>query len=226
MVRRAVDEQSTGSRAALEQLCQNCWYPIYAFIRRSGKSAEDAEDLCQGFFQRVLSARLFAAADPEKGKLRTFLLTCLKRYMADEHDRILSQKRGGGRVVEFDSLSAEEQYQAQPVDTTTPDRLYQKQWALQIIDSAMMSVENTWQQEGKGGLFNVLKPFLGFSQSTEPNYQATADQLGLNLNTLKSHIRRLRSRWRDEVMAQVAATLDDPTPEEIKAELRELNTWV
>lgn len=226
MVRRAVDEQSTGSRAALEQLCQNCWYPIYAFIRRSGKSAEDAEDLCQGFFQRVLSARLFAAADPEKGKLRTFLLTCLKRYMADEHDRALAGKRGSGKVVEFSALSAEEQYLAEPVDTATPDRLYQRQWALQIIASSMHSVKAAYHNEGKGDLFTALSPFLGFSQSTEPNYQTTADQLGLNLNTLKSHIRRLRERWKDEVMAQVAATLDDPTPEEIKAELRELTGCV
>lgn len=226
MVRRAVDEQSTGSQAALEQLCQNCWYPIYAFIRRSGKSATDAEDLCQGFFERVLRARLFAAADPEKGKLRTFLLTCLKRYMADEHDRTLAGKRGSGRIVDFSSLSAEEQYLAEPVDTVTPDRLYQRQWALQIIASSMKSVESTYRDEGKGDLFTALSPFLGFSQSTEPNYQDTADQLGLNLNTLKSHIRRLRERWKDEVMAQVAATLDDPTPEEIKAELRELTGWV
>lgn len=222
MVRRAVDEQASGSQRALGQLCQNCWYPIYAFIRRSGKSAEDAEDLCQGFFERVIRTRLLAAADPGKGKLRTFLLSCLKHYMADEHDRASAQKRGGGKVVEFSALSAEEQYLAEPVDAVTPDRLYQKQWALQIIATAMQDVESTYRADGKAELFAALSPFLGFSQSSEPNYQITADRLGLNLNTLKSHIRRLRERWRDCVTTQVAATLDNPTPEEIKAELREL----
>lgn len=221
-VRRAVDEQAMGSQEALGQLCRNCWYPIYAFIRSSGKSPEDAEDLCQGFFERVIRTRLLASADPEKGRLRTFLLTCLKRYMADEHDRVMAQKRGAGRVVEFDSLSAEEQYLAEPRDMVTPDRLYQRQWALQIIEHAMKSVQAAWLEEGKAALFTALQPYLGFSQSNEPNYQATADQLGLNLNTLKSHIRRLRERWRQEIMTQVAATLDNPTPEQIKEELREL----
>lgn len=222
MVRRAVDDQASGSQLALGQLCQNCWYPIYAFIRRSGKSAEDAEDLCQGFFERVIRTRLLASADPEKGRLRTFLLSCLKHYMADQHDRNLAQKRGAGKVVEFSALSAEEQYLAEPVDTVTPDRLYQRQWALQIISTSMQELESTYQSEGKAALFTALKPFLGFSQSSEPNYQTVADALGLNLNTLKSHIRRLRERWRDTIRAQVAATLDDPTPDEIKAELREL----
>ncbi|MEQ1750834.1 MAG: hypothetical protein ABL974_15505 [Prosthecobacter sp.] len=124
LVRRAVDEQAPGSSAALESLCQSCWYPIYAFIRRSGKSAAAAENLCQGFFERVLSTRLFVAADPEKGRLRTFLLTFLKRYMVDEHDRVQAGKRGSVRVVDFSSLSAEELYLAEPVDIATPDRLY------------------------------------------------------------------------------------------------------
>lgn len=225
-MRRAVDEQAPGSRAALESLCSNCWYPIYAFIRRSGKPAADAEDICQGFFERVLRMRLFAVADPEKGRLRTFLLTCLKRYMADEHDRAQAGKRGSGRVVVFSSLRAEELYLAEPVDIATPDRLYQRRWVLQLIDTAMHEVQEAYEAEGKASLFTALSPFLGFSQSSEPNYQECADRLGLNLNTLKSHIRRLRERWRREVMTQVAATLDDPTPQEIKDELRELKGCV
>lgn len=157
LVRRAADEQASGFQMALGQLCQNCWHPIDAFIRRSGKLAEDAEDLCQDFFERVIRTRLLASADPEKGKLRTFLLSCLKHYMADEHDRASAQKRGGGRVVEFSALSAEEQYLAEPADTATPDRLYQRQWALQIIATAMQDVESAYSANETTGRHHIEK---------------------------------------------------------------------
>ena len=226
VVRRAASQDAPGAPAALAQLCEVCWFPIYAFIRRSGKSAHDAEDLTQGFFARLLEKNFLASADGDKGKLRTFLLTCVRNYLADEHDRDMTQKRGGGRVVELDALAAEERYAAEPVDPLTPDRCFQRRWALGMVETAMDTLRVQYVTDGKGDLFEKLRPFLGFSASAEENYEAVAAALGLKLNTLKSHIHRLREQWRDLLKQQVAATLDEPTPENIKAELAEMIVYV
>ena len=138
----------------------------------------------------------------------------------------MTQKRGGGRIVELDALDAEQRYAAEPADRFTPEHYFQRRWALGMIDTAMDTLRADFAKQDKSALFEKLRPFLGFSASVEENYQATADALGMKLNTVKSHIRRLREQWRDLVMQQVAATLDDPTPEAIKAELAELIAWV
>lgn len=222
VVHRAAARAEPEAAAALAQLCAACWFPIYAYIRRSGKSAHDAEDLTQGFFARLLEKNFLASADGDKGRLRTFLLTCVQRHLADEHDRAQAQKRGGGRVIELEALAAEERYAAEPVDRLTPDRCYQRRWALGMIDVAMSTLRERYAAEGKLALFEKLRPFLGFSADAAENYEAVATALGLKLNTVKSHIRRLREAWRDLLQQQVAATLDEPTPEAIKAELAEL----
>ena len=158
--------------------------------------------------------------------MKCFLLTCVQRYLADEHDRAMTQKRGGGRVVELDALTAEQRYAAEPADLLTPERCYQRRWALSLIDTAMDTLRARYAAEGKGELFEKLQPFLGFSASAEENYEAVAASLGMKLNTLKSHIHRVREQWRDLLKQQVAATLDDPTPENIKAEFAEMITYV
>jgi RNA polymerase sigma factor (sigma-70 family) len=226
LVHRAASKDAPDAQAALAQLCGACWFPIYAYIRRSGKSAHDAEDLTQGFFARLLEKNFLASADGSKGRLRTFLLTCVQRYLADEHDRAMTQKRGGGRIVELDSLDAEQRFAAEPADDLTPERCYQRRWALGMVDTAMQALRAEYAAQQKSGLFERLSPFLGFTASVEENYQSAADALGMKLNTVKSHIRRLREQWRDLLMQQVAATLDDPTPEAIKAELSELISCV
>jgi len=226
VVHRAVSKDDPDAHAALSQLCATCWLPIYTFIRRSGKSPHDAEDLTQGFFARLLEKNFLATADGAKGRLRTFLLTCVQRYLADEHDRAMTQKRGGGRIVELDAFDAEQRLASEPADNLTPERSYQRRWALGMVDTAMNALRAECIAQDKGALFEKLRPFLGFSASIEENYQATAVALGMKLNTVKSHIRRLREQWRDLLMQQVAATLDDPTPDAIKAELAELIAWV
>ena len=151
VVRRAVEEEGPAAGEALSHLCAASWYPIYAFIRRSGKSAHDAEDLTQGFFERLLEKNFFAAADRERGRLRAFLLTCVKRHLADEHDRAMAAKRGGGRVIVFSAATAEELYAAEPVDTLTPDRLYQRRWALNLIDATMTALRENYARGRQGG---------------------------------------------------------------------------
>jgi len=222
LVRRAIGADDAAARAALAALCAGYWYPLYAFIRRSGKSPQDAEDLTQGFFARLLEKGTLAAADPEKGKLRTFLLACARHYLADEHDRAQAQKRGAGLVTSFDAAEAEERYATEPVDDLTPDRLFQRRWALTLVEETLRLLGEEFAGHGKGPLFAALRPFLGFGTGAVKSYEELAPELGIPVGTLKNHVFRLRERWRDLLLEQVAATLDEPTPEEIRGELSEL----
>ena len=223
LVRRAVDEHSPEAPKAMEAICAAYWYPVYAFIRHSGKSPHDAEDLTQGFFARVLEKELFAAADEQKGRLRTFLFTCLRRFLADEHDRDIAEKRGYGRVISLDAMDAEERFHREPVDRLSPDRLFQRRWALMLLDASLRTLGELYATEGKEALFLALRPFLGVGAvGPQPSIEALSAQLAMPAGTVKSHVSRLRERWREVLLESVAATLDEPTSDDIKGELAEL----
>lgn len=211
---------------ALSVLCQDYWYPIYAFLRRSGKSAHDAEDLTQGFFVRLLQKEMLAGADPEKGKLRTFLLSCLQNYVADEHDRAHALKRGGGQVVSFDAVEAEKRYTIEPREDLSPDRLFQRRWAMTLLNDALTHLSGEYATPGKRDLFAALRPFLGFGTGATKSYEDLMTELGVPVGTLKNHVFRMRERWRELLLEKVAETLEDPSPEEIRAELGELIGYV
>ncbi|HRQ87925.1 MAG TPA: RNA polymerase subunit sigma-24 [Bacteroidia bacterium] len=222
VVRRALSEDRPDSLAALSSLCETYWYPIYAFIRRSGHRPHDAEDLTQGFFALLIEKRFLAVADEDKGRLRTFLLTCVGRYLSNEAERPRRLKRGAGKVLSIDPRQAEEYFAAEACDDLSPDRLYQRRWALILLEATTRAIGEQYAAEGKSGLFAAISPFLGFSRSGEEGYREVAGRLGMNPATLRSHVHRLRERWRELLMRQVAATLDDPTSDNIKAELAEL----
>jgi RNA polymerase sigma-70 factor (ECF subfamily) len=222
LVQRAVGPDDLAARAALAALCEAYWYPLYAFIRRSGKSPQDAEDLTQGFFARFVEKDTLAAADPAKGKLRTFLLACVRHYLADEHDRAQAQKRGPGLLTSFDAAQAEERYATELIDDLSPDRLFQRRWALTLVEETLRLLGEEFAGQGKGALFTALRPFLGFGTGAAKSYEELAPELGIPVGTLKNQVFRLRERWRDLLLEQVAATLRDPTPEEIRGELSEL----
>jgi RNA polymerase sigma-70 factor (ECF subfamily) len=222
MVRRAVGPDDVAARTALAGLCAAYWYPLYAFIRRSGKSPHDAEDLTQGFFARLVEKDMLASADPAKGKLRTFLLACVRHYLGDEYDRARAQKRGAGLVTSFDAAQAEERYATEPVDDLTPDRLFQRRWALTLLEETLRVLEQEFTTSGKAVVFAALRPFLGFGTGAVKSYEELAPELGIPVGTLKNQVFRLRERWRELLFEQVASTLDNPTPEEIRGELSEL----
>jgi RNA polymerase sigma-70 factor (ECF subfamily) len=224
VVQRATGADSAAARAALNALCEQYWFPIYAFIRRSGKNAHDAEDLTQGFFARFLEKETLATTDRCKGKLRTFLLLCVTRYLADEHDRATAQKRGAAVLASFDAASAEERYAAEPVDDLTPDRLFQRRWAMTVLDQSFGLLAEQFAGEGKAKTFAALRPFLGFGPEPGKRYEEVSAQLGTPVGTLKSQVFRLRQRWKELLFEQVAQTLVNPTPAEIKAELSALLT--
>lgn len=221
-VRSAGNHLDPKNQAALATICQSYWYPIYAYIRRSGRGIHDSEDLTQSFFAMVIRKNLLATADPQKGRLRSFLLQCLQHFLSDTHDRDTALKRGAGKVLDFSSVGAEEMYANEPRDHADPERIYQRRWALQMLGKVMKQLAREYTETGKESLFEGLSPFLDMGHDKDQSYQATADTLGMNLNTLKGNIRRLRIRWKELLMDHVASTLADPTPENIKIELTEL----
>ncbi|MBX7212331.1 MAG: sigma-70 family RNA polymerase sigma factor [Verrucomicrobiaceae bacterium] len=222
LVHRANGDVDEEARQALAALCDSYWYPIYAYIRRSGYGAHDAEDLTQGFFTRLLEKDILAAADPAKGKLRTFLLTCVRNYLHNEHARASAERRGAHLLTSFNQDWAEERYATEPVDDLTPDRLYQRRWALTLLEFTLQLLGDEYTADGKGDLFTALRPCLGFSKEKTPNYADLATRLGSSESAVKTNVFRLRQRWREILFQQVSLTLDDPTSDQIKDELSEL----
>lgn len=222
LVRLAIAEEPVEALQAMETLCEAYWYPLYAFIRRSGYGPEDAEDLTQGFFARMLDRDILMSADPSRGKLRSFLLTCLRRYMANERERAMAQKRGGGLATSLDAEWAEDRYRHEPRDDLSPDRLFQRRWALTVLEHALRLLEEEYADRGKGEHYAVLRPFLGLGPEPGQSYEQVAERLGLTVSNVKTQVFRLRQRWRELLFEQVSLTLDEPSADEIKAELAEL----
>lgn len=220
VVRQLQNTDASKAEEALALLCEIYWYPIYAFIRRTGIKPHDAEDLAQGFFCRFLTNNSFAAADQEKGKLRTFLLTCLKNYLGNERDRGAAQKRGAALLMSMDVELAEALYRDESSTDDSPDTLFQRRWAFSVLDSSMTALAKEYQNKGK--LFTELRPFLGFGPEPEKSYEKISEELGIPEGTLKSQVHRLRDRWRELLFEQVGMTLDNPSTENIRSELQEL----
>jgi DNA-directed RNA polymerase specialized sigma24 family protein len=222
VVRRAVGSRDGEAAEALSVLCGTYWYPIYAYFRRAGKDAHDAEDLTQGFFAQLLEKDTFAAADPGKGKLRTFLLACAGNFMKDEYGRAKAQRRGGAVLESFDGRRAEGRYAREPVDELSPDRLFQRRWALTVVENSLRELRIEFTALGKAATFEALRPFLGFGSDPERRYEDIATSLGVPVGTLKNQVFRLRERWQELLFEHVAETLEKPTLEEIRGELMEL----
>jgi len=205
---------------ALEELCQLYWYPLYAFVRRSGKSPHDAEDLTQGFFSRVLANEKFGDADSSKGHLRSYMLTGLKHYMHNDWQKGQTQKRGGGVApISIDQQLAEDRYQYEPVDELSPDRMYDRRWALTILGQVIVRLRSNFDARGKAEQFEVLKPHLEWG-SDDTGYAEAAKSIGVTENNFKQLVYRLRRSYQAYLREEVAQTVSDPT--EVDDELRGL----
>ncbi len=205
--------------AALETLCQAYWYPLYAWARRSGKSAEDAEDLTQGFFLRLLESGGFAGADAAKGRLRSFLLGAMKHYMADAWDRSQAVKRGGrAQTIAIDSLAAEERYRLEPADLRAPDVLYERRWALTVLDQFTAALRAEYTAAGKAAVFEALCPWL--TAPPEGGYAAAGERLGIPEGAARVAVHRLRKRYAELMRREIARTVEKE--EDIEDELRTL----
>ena len=216
LVVAAGDSQRKDARSALVSLCEHYWYPLYAYLRRRGYRAEEAQDLTQEFFIRVLEGRYLDRADKEKGRFRSFILTSLKFFVADEADRGRARKRGGGMVVSLELSSGEERYQREPAHDETPERIFERRWALALIDRVVERLRAEFVQHGRPEHFERLKVFL-LGQSDAP-YAALAQEMNTSEGALKVAIHRLRKRYRELFRQEIADTVADA--EEVESELR------
>jgi RNA polymerase sigma-70 factor (ECF subfamily) len=193
------------ARSALVSLCERYWYPLYAFLRRCGHPADQAQDLTQEFFIRVLEGRYLDRADPAKGRFRAFILTSLKFFVADEEDRQRAHKRGGGVVVPLEFSSGEERYQREPAHDETPERIFERRWALSVLGRVVERLRSEFVQHGRPEHFERLKVFL-LGQSDAP-YAALAREMNISEGALKVAIHQ-----------EIADTVADPA--EVESELR------
>ncbi|MEL7267625.1 MAG: sigma-70 family RNA polymerase sigma factor [Planctomycetota bacterium] len=219
--------KTSSGHAALHDLCERYWYPLYGFARRSGQNAENAQDLVQGFFAHLLEKdRLLQSANPQQGKFRSFLLTAFQNYIRNQHRRDTAQRRGGGAtILSLQWDDGEQQYEATPVDEMTPQRLFERSWALSVIDAALSRVERqhvTAQQQKR---FAALRPLL--APAGDPPSQAdVAQQIGCNVNAVKVALHRLRAKMAEAIQDEVAETLASengpPDKSSIQAEVAHL----
>jgi RNA polymerase sigma-70 factor (ECF subfamily) len=216
--------ESPQAAEALEQLCRTYWYPLYAYVRRQGHSPEDAQDLTQEFFARLLAKNWLSMADQRRGRFRSFLLTAFSHFLANEWDRAHCQKRGGSRAhLPFDMMGAEQLFHLEAGRDATPEAIYERHWALRLLDLVRRRLREDQATDRKAGQFELLERFLPGEESPLTYAQAAA-QLGVPEGTLKSEVHRLKQQYGNLLRQEIAHTVSGP--EEIDDELRHLITVV
>jgi len=218
VVMKARDEVSPESAEALETLCKGYWYPLYAFVRRLGHSAHDAQDLTQEFFARLLQKEWLHAVKRDRGRFRSFLIMALKRFLANEYDKARTAKRGGGQVfLPLDAEGAEARYLADPAPTLPADHLYERRWALALLDQAMARLRGEYDRDGRGGDFAQLKDCLTAERGAMP-YGQIAREMGVTEGAARVAVHRLRKRFREVFRVTVADTVS--LAQDVESEIR------
>jgi RNA polymerase sigma-70 factor (ECF subfamily) len=218
MVLHAGRSDTTRARDALGELCQVYWFPIYAYIRRRGRSPHDAQDLTQEFFARLLEQNWVAKADPARGRFRSYLLGALNHFLAKEWRKDQAQKRGGGiRIEHLDT--AETRYGDEPVTDSTPEQQFERKWAVTLLDGVLQRLSAELERDYKPRMFELLKPCLIGERDAQP-YSALAVALGMSEGALKVAVHRLRRRYRQLLREEVAQTVE--SPDEVDDEMRQL----
>jgi RNA polymerase sigma-70 factor (ECF subfamily) len=220
LVVAAGDAQRDDSRQALARLCETYWYPLYAYVRRRGFPAADAQDLTQAFFARLLEKRSLRVADPRRGRFRSFLLASLEHFLANERDRGRAQKRGGGTApLALDLAAGESRVSLEPVHELTPQRLFERQWALTLLDVVLARLAAEYQAAHKGRQFELLRPTLTGAGGGPP-FAEIAAALCITPDAARQAAHRLRKRYRGLLREEVARTV--ASPDEVDQEIREL----
>jgi RNA polymerase sigma factor (sigma-70 family) len=212
--------ESPAAQEALEKLCRTYWRPIFAFLRRQGIPPEEAEDITQGFFAELLERRSLSAVRKEKGRLRSFLLGGLKYFLANEERRAMAVKRGKGqRPIPLEELRAGERIETEPADPVTPDQIYERRWALTVLEQVLDRLKNEYRTAGNAALFDSLKELLP-DEPGSPSQAAIAGRLGMTENAVRQAFYRFRQRYQSLLRDEIANTV--ATPGDIEDELRHL----
>ena len=216
VVLAAARQDSAGGQAALAALCQTYWYPVYAFIRRSGWAVEDAEDLTQGFFERLVEKNWLASVTREGGRFRSVLLKAVKHFLHNAYDHAQTLKRGGGRaLVSLDAEDPETRYRIEPVDTVTPDVLFEQRLALQTLEKVLERMRQEYEKAEKSELFDELKVFLSGGARSD-SHAEIATRHGLGVSAVGVAVHRLRRRYGELLRQEVARMVS--TPQEVDEE--------
>jgi RNA polymerase sigma-70 factor (ECF subfamily) len=206
----AGDPADPVARAALEELCRDYWFPLYAFVRRRGHATHEAEDLVQGFLADLLERGDLVALDRSEGRFRSFLRAACEHYLCNRLDHDRAAKRGGGvKIVPIDRLASEERYGREPAHDLTPERLFERHWALTLLARVLERLEAESARSGKSALFERLRPALQ-GDDLAPSYRAIADALGMTEGAVRIAAHRLRARYRELLREDIARTTDEP----------------
>jgi RNA polymerase sigma-70 factor (ECF subfamily) len=220
LITLANDGDSPQAIAALEKLCQTYWLPLYSYIRRQGYSPHDAQDLAQGFFARLLRMNSLASVGQEKGKFRTFLLAALNHFLSDERDHARAEKRGGGRnLISLDETSAEKRYLEVPAPELTPEKLYDRRWALTVMEQALDRLRKEYRAAGNTALFEQLSGFLS-REAAHGEYEEVAPRLGMSAGAMAVAVHRLRQRYGECVRFELSQTVT--SSEDLELEMKHL----
>ncbi|MES2571921.1 MAG: sigma-70 family RNA polymerase sigma factor [Verrucomicrobiota bacterium] len=214
----AREKEGAAASAALETLCAVYWYPLYAFVRRLGNGPHDAQDLTQEFFARLLAKEWLGSVVRERGRFRTFLITALRRFLANEWDRARAGKRGSGKIVlSLDADAAEARYRAEPSTAAPADQIYERRWALTLLDQTMSRLRAEYERNGQMEAFEQLKEYLTAERNAIP-YDEVAGSLGTSEGAARVAVHRLRKRFREVFRETIADTVAQPA--EVDEEVR------
>jgi RNA polymerase sigma factor (sigma-70 family) len=220
LVLQAGERDSPQATEALTWLCRTYWYPLYAYVRRQGHEFADAQDLTQEFFARLLEHKYLQLADRQRGRFRTFLLTSLKHFLINEWNKANRAKRGGGRpLLSLDAEKTETRFLAEPADERTPEKAFERRWAMVLLDRVLDQLQAEFAAAGRGEVFDALKSCLT-GEENEGSYAEIGRRLGMTEANLKVTVHRLRRRYRELLRKEISLTVEDPTV--IDEEIREL----
>lgn len=216
---KAADSDVANAGDAVEQLCQDYWYPLYAFARKKGHAPAAAEDLTQSFFADMLEKKLFRNASEERGRFRTYLLTCFSNFMNNEWRAKQTLKRGGGKMVlSLDFDKAESDFAQAPFHELTPEKSFERSWAMAVLASSLANLRRQYSDSGKAEIFNALEGYI--SGTIGKSYVELAEELGMREGAIKVAVHRMRERYGQQLRLQIAATVEDPS--EVDDELQRL----